>query len=342
MESRTPPVSPTPSFDFVVMGEADCTGGLSVDDVSSSLLNHNPTRARVKKVVIHSNHGRTAHFYLKHATGTLCSAALTSKDIVWMEHASGLEAGALFKAFKQETSACAPSVPPPVEGGRLVTPRLACLATSARPTGLLYAHEIRARAALLKGVGGVTVPARQTHELSPTGIGAVLGTDGTVEPAATRGAARAARLEVHRPPRQPPPQRPSHQCLGLARQWGAPATPCPMPMHCSVPCLCSLALLPLSCGPRHCTSFQPFPPPTPLYLSPAAGLRTTTTFARTAARKPHPIQYTCRARSATRYSASTCTPGGAATRPGLSTRSPQSAGVPLLIGPNSAPPNPCT
>lgn len=322
MESRTPPVSPTPSFDFVVMGEADCAGGLSVDDVSSSLLNHNPTRARVKKVVIHSNHGRTSHFYLKHATGTLCSAALTSKDIVWMEHASGLEAGALFKAFKQETSACAPSVPPPVEGGRLVTPRLAYLATSAGPTGLLYAPETRARAALLKGVGGVTVPARQTHELSPTGIGAVLGTDGTVDPAATWGAAHAARLEVHRPPRQPPPQRPSHQCLGLARQWGAPATPCPMPMHCFVPCLCSLALLPLSCGPRHCTCFQPLPPPHPPLPVACCGAANNHDFRThcSAQTSPHtvhlsrPVGHRC--------SASTCTPGGAATRPGLSTRSP--------------------
>eukprot|EP00320_Phaeocystis_rex_P004784 CAMPEP_0119058718 /NCGR_PEP_ID=MMETSP1178-20130426/2994_1 /TAXON_ID=33656 /ORGANISM="unid sp, Strain CCMP2000" /LENGTH=82 /DNA_ID=CAMNT_0007039689 /DNA_START=36 /DNA_END=281 /DNA_ORIENTATION=+ len=75
----------SPCTDFVVTGKADLTGGLSVSDVCSCLLNHNPKRARVKPVVITSNNRKCAHFYLKHATGTLCSAPLTSMDIVWME-----------------------------------------------------------------------------------------------------------------------------------------------------------------------------------------------------------------------------------------------------------------
>ena len=108
MSSHTPP--PSPCVDFVVVGEADCTGGLSFADISSSLLNHNPTRAQVRPVVMTSNHAKAQDFYLRHATGTLCSAALTSRDITWMEQTSGLKAGALFKAFKQATSAGAPTV----------------------------------------------------------------------------------------------------------------------------------------------------------------------------------------------------------------------------------------
>ena len=91
--------------DFVVVGEADCTGGLSFADIGTSLLNHNPTRAQVRPVVMTSNNAKAQHFYLRHATGTLCSAALTSRDITWMEQTSGLKAGALFKAFKQAASA---------------------------------------------------------------------------------------------------------------------------------------------------------------------------------------------------------------------------------------------
>jgi len=96
--------------DFVVVGEADCTGGLSFADISSSLLNHNPTRAQVRPVVMTSNNAKAQDFYLRHATGTLCSAALTSRDIAWMERTSGLKTGALFKAFKQATAAGAPTV----------------------------------------------------------------------------------------------------------------------------------------------------------------------------------------------------------------------------------------
>jgi len=93
-----------------VVGEADCTGGLSMADIGTSLLNHNPTRAQVRPVVMTSNNAKAQDFYLRHATGTLCSAALTSRDITWMEQTSGLKAGALFKAFKQATSAGAPTV----------------------------------------------------------------------------------------------------------------------------------------------------------------------------------------------------------------------------------------
>lgn len=57
-----------------------------------------------------SNNAKSQHFYLRHATGTLCSVALSSRDIAWMEQTSGLKAGALFKAFKQAASAGAPSV----------------------------------------------------------------------------------------------------------------------------------------------------------------------------------------------------------------------------------------
>ena len=99
-----------PCLDFVVVGEADCTGGLSMADIGTSLLNHNPTRAQVRPVVMTSNNAKAQDFYLRHATGTLCSAALTSRDITWMEQTSGLKAGALFKAFKQATSAGAPTV----------------------------------------------------------------------------------------------------------------------------------------------------------------------------------------------------------------------------------------
>ena len=110
MSSHTPP--PSPCVDFVVVGEADCTGGLSFADISSSLLNHNPTRAQVRPVVMTSNNAKAQDFYLRHATGTLCSAALTSRDIAWMERTSGLKTGALFKAFKQATAAGAPTVGP--------------------------------------------------------------------------------------------------------------------------------------------------------------------------------------------------------------------------------------
>lgn len=110
MSSHTPP--PSPCVDFVVVGEADCTGGLSFADISSSLLNHNPTRAQVRPVVMTSNNAKAQDFYLRHATGTLCSAALTSRDIAWMERTSGLKTGALFKAFKQATAAGAPTVRP--------------------------------------------------------------------------------------------------------------------------------------------------------------------------------------------------------------------------------------
>ena len=103
MTACTPPVSPC--VDFVVVGEADCTGGLSFADIGTSLLNHNPTRAHVRPVLLTSNHAKKQHFYLRHATGTLCSTALTSGDIAWMEQTSGLQAGALFKAFKQAASA---------------------------------------------------------------------------------------------------------------------------------------------------------------------------------------------------------------------------------------------
>ena len=99
-----------PCLDFIVVGEADCTGGLSMADIGTSLLNHNPTRAQVRPVVMTSNNAKAQDFYLRHATGTLCSAALTSRDITWMEQTSGLKAGALFKAFKQATSAGAPTV----------------------------------------------------------------------------------------------------------------------------------------------------------------------------------------------------------------------------------------
>lgn len=104
----TPPVSPC--VDFVVVGEADCTGGLSFADVGTSLLNHNPSRAHVRPVLLTSNHAKKQHFYLRHATGTLCSTALTSGDIAWMEQTSGLEAGALFEAFKHAASAGAATV----------------------------------------------------------------------------------------------------------------------------------------------------------------------------------------------------------------------------------------
>ena len=110
MSSHTPP--PSPCVDFVVVGEADCTGGLSFADISSSLLNHNPTRAQVRPVVMTSNNAKAQDFYLRHATGTLCSAALTSRDIAWMERTSGLKTGALFKAFKQATAAGAPTARP--------------------------------------------------------------------------------------------------------------------------------------------------------------------------------------------------------------------------------------
>lgn len=108
MTARTPP--PSPCVDFLVVGEADWTGGLSFADIGTSLLNHNPTRAQVRPVVMTSNNAKSQHFYLRHATGTLCSVALSSRDIAWMEQTSGLKAGALFKAFKQAASAGAPSV----------------------------------------------------------------------------------------------------------------------------------------------------------------------------------------------------------------------------------------
>ena len=67
MTACTPPVSPC--VDFVVVGEADCTGGLSFADIGTSLLNHNPTRAHVRPVLLTSNHAKKQHFYLRHATG---------------------------------------------------------------------------------------------------------------------------------------------------------------------------------------------------------------------------------------------------------------------------------
>ena len=103
MRACTPPAAPC--VDFVVVGEADYTGGLSFADIGTSLLNHNPTRAHVRPVLLTSNHAKKQHFYLRHATGTLCSTALTSGDIAWMEQTSGLQTGALFKAFKRAASA---------------------------------------------------------------------------------------------------------------------------------------------------------------------------------------------------------------------------------------------
>ena len=108
----TPHTPLSTAMDFVVVGEADCTGGLSFADIGTSLLNHNPNRAQTKPVVMTSNNAKKQDFYLRHATGTLCSAALTSRDITWMEQTSGLKAGALFKAFKQATSAGTPTVRP--------------------------------------------------------------------------------------------------------------------------------------------------------------------------------------------------------------------------------------
>ena len=113
MMELTTPVG-TSSQDFVVMGEAAIGSNGNVR-LQSALLNHNPTRARVKPVVICSNYAKAQDFYLLHATGTLCSAALTSADLLWMERTSGLKAGALFKAFKQATSTDPPSVCGPVK-----------------------------------------------------------------------------------------------------------------------------------------------------------------------------------------------------------------------------------
>ena len=50
MRGCTPPAAPC--VDFVVVGEADYTGGLSFADIGTSLLNHNPTRAHVRPVLL--------------------------------------------------------------------------------------------------------------------------------------------------------------------------------------------------------------------------------------------------------------------------------------------------
>ncbi|KAL1504153.1 hypothetical protein AB1Y20_010562 [Prymnesium parvum] len=98
---------PSGCTDFTLIGHAeahdDC-GTVSLASARDALLggHHNPRRALLRPLLLHSDTRRCTHFFLiTPQDGFLCSKHLTSADLAWVERTAGLRRGTLFQALRQ-------------------------------------------------------------------------------------------------------------------------------------------------------------------------------------------------------------------------------------------------